>query len=100
MQHLKTIQREIENRTGKHPSMGAIYTALDRLEKRGLISSHFGAPTKERGGRSKRYVKIEIRGREVLNESRELLEQMWEGMEEAFIMPSRSPHYARNSLKL
>ena len=35
--------------------MGAVYTALDRLERNGLVSSSIGDPTRERGGRAKRF---------------------------------------------
>lgn len=46
-----SIQREIESRTGKDIAVGAIYTALDRLESRGAVTSRIGEPTRERGGR-------------------------------------------------
>ena len=49
-----TIRREIEERTGRVISPGALYTALDRLEKRGFVSSRLGDPTPERGGKRKR----------------------------------------------
>ena len=40
-----TIREEIEARTGRAVSAGALYTALDRLEKRGLVASRLGEPT-------------------------------------------------------
>src|ERR1035438_6837857 len=39
-------------------SLGAVYTTLDRLEKKGYVRSWFGGATEERGGRSKRFFKI------------------------------------------
>ena len=64
-----TIREEIERRTGRQVSAGAIYTTLDRLEGRGLLSSWWGAPTAERGGKRKRHFKLKPAGREALARS-------------------------------
>jgi DNA-binding PadR family transcriptional regulator len=48
------IRREILARTGRDVSAGAIYTALERMERRGLVASRFGEPTPVRGGKRKR----------------------------------------------
>jgi hypothetical protein len=45
-----------EARTGRVVSPGAVYTALDRMERRGLVSSRLGEPTPQRGGKRKRYL--------------------------------------------
>ena len=42
--------------------LGAIYTALDRLEENGLVTSSYGDPTPERGGRAKRFFKVTGKG--------------------------------------
>ena len=49
-----TIRREIATCTGRDPSPGALYTTLDRLEEKGLVTSTMSDPTPARGGRSKR----------------------------------------------
>lgn len=64
-----TVRRRIESRTGRTVSSGAVYTALDRLEARGLVSSHEGAPSPERGGRRKRLIRLEDPGLEALGQS-------------------------------
>ena len=46
------IKLEIEERTKRKPSIGALHSALNRLEKKGLFNSHEGGATKERGGRN------------------------------------------------
>jgi DNA-binding PadR family transcriptional regulator len=74
------IRREIADRTERDVSVGAIYTTLDRLEAKGFVSSHKGSPTPERGGRAKRYFKIEAPGLRALNQSRQTLERMWDGL--------------------
>ena len=60
------IRREIEDRTGRSPSIGAVYTTLHRLEGKGLVTSRLGEPTPERGGRAKRYFEARPEGREAL----------------------------------
>lgn len=57
-----TIRREIQQRTGRDPSPGALYTTLDRLEEKGLLRSRLGDPTPQRGGRAKRFFKLTARG--------------------------------------
>ena len=45
------IRREIADRTGRDVSFGAVYTTLERLERKGYVTSRMGEPTRERGGR-------------------------------------------------
>jgi DNA-binding PadR family transcriptional regulator len=53
-----TIRRELAAHTGREIAVGAIYTALARLETRGYVRSHLGDPTPERGGRAKRFYRV------------------------------------------
>jgi PadR family transcriptional regulator, regulatory protein PadR len=76
-----TIRREIEARTGRSIAVGALYTALDRLERKGFIASQMSDPTPERGGRSKRYVRLQPAGRAALRQSRALMDRMWRGID-------------------
>jgi PadR family transcriptional regulator, regulatory protein PadR len=57
-----TIRREIMTCTEHEPAPGALYTTLDRLEEKGLITSKYGDPTPARGGRVRRYFKVTARG--------------------------------------
>jgi PadR family transcriptional regulator, regulatory protein PadR len=74
------VWREIEERTGRSVLVGAIYTTLDRLEEKGYVSSYVGAPSAERGGRAKRFYKIEKSGLVALNQSARILKSMWAGL--------------------
>lgn len=56
------IRVEIENATGRRCSIGALYTTLDRLEEKGLIKTWVGNATQQRGGRSKRMVRVTAKG--------------------------------------
>ncbi len=76
-----TMRREIEEQTGRPVSLGAIYPTMDRLEKKGLVSSSMSEPTKERGGRSRRYFEIEPAGLEALTTARDVFQAMWDGIE-------------------
>lgn len=75
------IRHEIEKRTGRSLTVGALYRTLDRLEEKSYVTSSFSDPTPERGGRSKRYFKVEPLGMRALRESRDALAAMWEGLD-------------------
>jgi DNA-binding PadR family transcriptional regulator len=75
-----TIREEIEARTGRAISPGALYTALSRLEKRGLVASRLGDPTPERGGKRKRLYTVQPAGERALARVYESLRLMASGM--------------------
>jgi DNA-binding PadR family transcriptional regulator len=74
------IRREIAERAGRQVTVGALYATLDRLEAKGFIHSWFADPTPQRGGRSKRYFRLQPKGLEVLADSRTMFENMWRGV--------------------
>lgn len=72
-----SIQRVLDMEAGRAVSLGAIYTALDRLTRKGLIQSDMGEPTPVQGGRRKREYELTDEGiREVAN-IRRIRERMW-----------------------
>jgi DNA-binding PadR family transcriptional regulator len=75
-----SIADEIHRRSGGPVSFGAVYATLDRLRKKGLISSELGEPTPERGGKPKRFYRIEAPGKRALREAQAWSERMWVGM--------------------
>jgi DNA-binding PadR family transcriptional regulator len=74
------IRDVIETRTGRLVSPGAVYTALDRLERRRLVSSWLGEPTPQRGGKRKRHYRLEPAGAALLLESQDALARMARGV--------------------
>ena len=84
-----TVREEIERRTGREVSVGALYTALDRLERKGFVRSTSSDPTPERGGRAKRVVSIRTSGLAALRRSRELLDRMWAGVPTSRLKPAK-----------
>jgi len=76
-----TIRSEIESRSGRSISMAAVYSALDRLERRGYAEAWLSAPTSERGGRAKKHFKITAAGAIQLRDARGAMARMWEGLD-------------------
>ena len=75
-----SIGRAIERRTGRQVSAGAIYTALDRLMKRELVRAEVGEPTAERGGRRRKYYRLEPAGAVALSRSVDVMRTMSDGL--------------------
>jgi DNA-binding PadR family transcriptional regulator len=76
-----SIRRRIEARTGLETSTGALYTTLERLAARGLISFELGDATPERGGRRKKLYRLEEPGLLALRESFSVFTSMVRGVE-------------------
>src|SRR5512132_1879760 len=75
-----TVRQEIQKRTGRDLSIGAVYATLERLERKGFISSRKGEPTAERGGRAKRHFQIEADGEQALATSQDAIRKMTVGL--------------------
>jgi DNA-binding PadR family transcriptional regulator len=74
------ILDEIQGRSGREVSIGALYATLARLEKKGLVKSRLGGATAERGGRAKRYYTPTTEGSAALQRSAEMLSSMLTGL--------------------
>jgi PadR family transcriptional regulator PadR len=75
-----TVRQEIDVRTGREVSIGAIYATLDRLEAKGYVKSYLGDPTPERGGRSKRFFYVAAKGVAAVNRTHRVLQSMTGGL--------------------
>ena len=71
-----SIREEIEERTGREVSAGAIYTTLGRLEDRALVTSRVGEPTPGRAGRPRKYYALESAGASALLDSYAAIQAM------------------------
>ncbi|SRR6266404_3383096 len=76
-----TVRKEIEARTGREVSIGAIYATLDRLEAKGYVKSQLSDPTPERGGRSKRFFRVTANGIAEVNRSHRAIRKMSQGLD-------------------
>jgi PadR family transcriptional regulator, regulatory protein PadR len=72
-----SIKKEIESRLLRDVSMGALHTALVRLEDKGYIKSFNGETTDERAGRPKKYFQITALGKKAIAYARETREELW-----------------------
>lgn len=75
------VRQEIEQRTGRETSIGAVYATLDRLEGKGFVKSSLGKPTRERGGRAKRTFILTAKGSKALESSHDALMRMIDGLQ-------------------
>ena len=78
-----TVRREIQATTGRDVSIGSVYATLERLENKGYLSSRHSAPEPARGGKARRYFRIQPAGALALERSREMMERMWHGVARA-----------------
>jgi DNA-binding PadR family transcriptional regulator len=69
---------ELEQQTGRSVMISSVHKALVRLEEKGYLKSRMGGATQERGGREKRLYALTQSGINVLNQSREMRNTMWE----------------------
>lgn len=75
-----TIREEIAAKTGRDPSPGALYTTLARLEEKGLLQSRLGEPTRDRGGRAKRFVKVTGAGVDAISRAQRAYRNLLHGI--------------------
>ena len=74
------ILKYVSEKTRTDWSIGSIYVPLDRLARLGYVVSYQGEPTSKRGGKSKRYFKITVKGTSALRESLRVQKEMLAGL--------------------
>jgi DNA-binding PadR family transcriptional regulator len=79
--HAVSIVDEIHHRTGRDVLRSAVYVTLQRMEKKGLVSTRMGDPVPERGGKGRRLVRVEEAGAGAVRETQEALRNMWGGLD-------------------
>lgn len=77
-----SVRDELERRAGRDASRGSVYITLDRLVKKGYLTSRLGSGGPERGGRARRYFQVTADGRAALREARDALVSVWDGLED------------------
>jgi DNA-binding PadR family transcriptional regulator len=82
-----TIRREIATRAKRDLAFGSVYTTLARLEEKGLVASHLGDATPERGGRAKKHFVISVAGRRALQRSLRAIRTMARGINASWETP-------------
>ena len=77
-----TIRNLLKAATGKSWAYGALFVMLQRLEKKGYLTSYFADPSSQRGGKSKRIFQLSPQGIKALKEVRQAQESVWAGIGE------------------
>lgn len=72
------IKQELETRMGRSLSVGALHSALRRLEEKGFVDSRLGEATAERGGKRKRFFRVTVQGYRSLTEAKEFRKKLWD----------------------
>ena len=75
-----SVRDAIAERTGRDADFGTVYSTLTRLEEKGMVTSHLGDPTPERGGRRKKHFAIAPAGRQALVRSLSAIRAMTRGL--------------------
>ena len=75
-----SVRRELQDTAGREVTFGTVYGTLDRLEEKGYVSSVSADPEPVRGGRSRRYFRIEPAGEVALSRARDMMDRMWDGV--------------------
>jgi DNA-binding PadR family transcriptional regulator len=73
-----TIRQYVVKETGRNYPIGTIYSALDKMTRKGYLRKTVGDPIPERGGRSKNYYHITKEGVNALKAAIKLKKLLWD----------------------
>ncbi len=76
-----SVRRDVQNRSGRDVTIGAVYSTLDRLQTKGLVGSITGAGDRARGGQARRCFQLAPEGAEALLEARDRHDRVWSEMD-------------------
>lgn len=76
-----TVRRELERTAARNVTFGTVYGTLDRLEEKGFVSSRHADPEPVRGGRARRYFRVEPQGELALVRARDMMGRLWDGVQ-------------------
>jgi len=82
-----SIKDEIESRLSRQVSVGALQSALSRLEEKGFLKSREGDGTQERAGRPKRYFTLTAYGSKALDYMRTTRNALWNDIPKVALNP-------------
>ena len=76
----RAILNDVATRLGRDVAAGAVHATLERLAAKKLVASRLGPGTPVRGGRARRFYRLEPRGLRALNDAREAVDTLWRGL--------------------
>ncbi|MCO7189331.1 MULTISPECIES: helix-turn-helix transcriptional regulator [unclassified Pseudoalteromonas] len=74
------IRQLLAEQVDRNVAIGALYSTLERLERKGMVESRLGEATAQRGGRAKRYFKVTAQGHNALKRARQAMDTLWHGL--------------------
>ena len=77
----RAVLKEVQARLEREVAAGAVHATLDRLERKGLVSSRLGTGTPIRDGRARRYYTVDAAGIRALNDARTAMQNLWRGFD-------------------
>jgi PadR family transcriptional regulator PadR len=75
-----TIRDEISARANRSVARGAVYVTLDRLERKGLLTSRLADPSPLRDNRPKRLFDVTPKGLRAVRQAVDLVNRLQEGI--------------------
>ena len=76
----RAILKEVQTRLERDVAAGAVHATLGRLEEKGLVASRLGSGTPVRGGRARRFYRLQPKGLRALNDARAAVDSLWRGL--------------------
>ena len=76
----RAILKEIQTRLERDVAAGAVHATLERLERKGVVASRLGPGTPVRGGRARRFYRVQPKGIRALNDARAAIDSLWQGL--------------------
>ena len=76
----RAILKEVQTRLDREVAAGAVHATLERLQAKGLVISRLGPGTAIRGGRARRFYRLQPAGVKALNDARVAVVNLWEGL--------------------
>jgi DNA-binding PadR family transcriptional regulator len=76
----RAILKEVQTRLERDVAAGAVHATLERLERKALLASRLGPGTPIRAGRPRRYYRLQPAGIRALNDARETVDHIWDGL--------------------
>lgn len=76
----RAILKEVQLRLEREVAAGAVHATLERLERKGLLSSRLGPGTAVRAGRPRRYYHVRPAGISALDDARRAVHNLWRGL--------------------
>lgn len=77
----RAVWKEVRARLDRDIAAGAVQATLDRLERKRAVASRLGPGTPIRGGRARRFYRLEPKGLRALNDARAAVDELWRGFD-------------------